>query len=155
MTHYYGTPCGRSPSHGTKRYTNSGNCVQCDALKNKTKRPPKVKGVPVQEPYTPEQEERLHTGALKFFGYPCRRGHDGLRYARDGSCVDCAKESATAYRPPRGLSRVERAKWLRHSRMERIALRQAAERKAMAKQTAPRQGLDPVTEVLFFAAMAC
>jgi hypothetical protein len=30
----------------------------------------------------------------KYFGNPCKRGHDGERYARNGECVQCARNKA-------------------------------------------------------------
>lgn len=122
---YTGRPCGKFPSHGGKRYTNSANCVRCEGLKHKRKKvqqgEPVVQRHPVVEPYTPEQEARLQSGALKFYGKPCVKGHDGLRYARNGLCIDCAAERNAANRPPAGLTKAERAKWKRAHRAEREA----------------------------------
>lgn len=141
FTHYHGQPCGNFASHGTKRYTNSGNCVKCDALKNNKKRlrEPRPKSVlpMITEPYTPEQEARLETGALKYYGKPCGRGHDGLRYARNGVCVDCNKERSAKYQPPAGLTRGQRAKWKRDARIERKRQRDAEIRALLAPRSLP------------------
>lgn len=122
---YTGKLCSKFPSHGGKRYTNSANCVRCEGQKHKRKKSkqgePAVQRQPVVEPYTPEQEARLQTGALKFYGKPCVKGHDGLRYARNADCVACAAERSAQSRPPAGLTKAERAKWKRAHRAEREA----------------------------------
>ena len=125
-TFYVGQTCTKVPSHGGKRYVISSNCVLCDRAKSKAanKRmreqsgagPCKRKPRPISPPYTDAQQLRLESGrAEKYYGTPCPHGHDGLRYRSTGNCIDCAER----YRPPTGLTKVERIKWVRERRRER------------------------------------
>ena len=31
-------------------------------------------------------------GQLKYAGTPCKHGHDGIRYSKNGTCVECQSE---------------------------------------------------------------
>ena len=43
----------------------------------------------------------LNSGALKYYGLPCRKGHDGLRYTRTDNCVHCSVQNGRKYRDTR------------------------------------------------------
>lgn len=38
------------------------------------------------------KEEALSSGASVYMGNPCKREHNGMRYALSGSCVQCTSE---------------------------------------------------------------
>jgi hypothetical protein len=118
---YSGKQCPKFPSHGRTRYTIGANCVACALARGKALNRERVavyrlKPVVIRPPYTAEQQARLDEGrALKFFGRECQNGHDGLRYSKTGQCVACSE----AARPPKGLTKGERLKWVRAQRVEK------------------------------------
>lgn len=139
---YIGMPCGNDPEHGCVRYTRSSNCVACDKAKSRRKydiimaaRGSTRRKVVIRPPYTKAQLDRLHEGrAEKYFGRPCKNGHDGLRYAKGSVCVACAQ----ANNPPRGLTRAERATWKQDRRREKRAAEKALMERLVAQAKAAR-----------------
>lgn len=41
-----------------------------------------------------EREQAARRGEVTYQGRPCRRGHAGVRYVRNGDCIDCARLTA-------------------------------------------------------------
>lgn len=119
---YRGAPCRHG--HCGTRYTKSNECLKCAKARQRVLqagRPKKVKAQPlIKPPYTAEQQAALEAGkGEKFYGVPCGKGHDGLRYLNGRACVQCLKEFARANTPPSGLDRKERRKWLHENRSKR------------------------------------
>jgi hypothetical protein len=40
------------------------------------------------------KEEAIERGIRRYRGAPCRNGHNGTRYVRSGSCVECQARKA-------------------------------------------------------------
>lgn len=102
--------CGKCGS--ALRFAGDGKCVECNRLACRARLA------------TPEREERkaeraaralelakrsaaakairearqgaIARGELTYQGRPCPNGHDGIRYAKHGSCVQCAAQHATS-----------------------------------------------------------
>ena len=43
-------------------------------------------------------DEAVAAGSLYFAGRPCHRGHAGLRFTRNGTCVECQRAYTRARR---------------------------------------------------------
>lgn len=39
-----------------------------------------------------DRDAAIAAGRNKYIGRPCRQGHNGLRYARNHTCVDCLND---------------------------------------------------------------
>ena len=121
---YRGAPCKHG--HCGTRYTKTNECLKCAKARQRllqAGRPKKVKAKPlIRPPYTADQQAALDTGrGEKFYGVPCAKGHDGLRYLKAHGCVHCLKEFAAAAKPPPGLDRTGRWKWQHENRSKRRA----------------------------------
>jgi len=93
LTTFKGTVCVKYPTHGRQRYVASNVCMECQRLRSKrlaSRRPKRFKAPKVNlDDLTYDQEQELRNGADKFYGNPCREGHDGLRYLKSRICVHC------------------------------------------------------------------
>lgn len=146
---YLGMPCPKNHKPAN-RYVSTNICVECQRIKDGgslRKRKREERKIVVFEPYTEEQQRRLDTGALKFYGVQCKRGHDGLRYARTGACVHCQeltnKEQYRLKKPPEGHTR---RSWKRERELQREkemwAIVERAKRKRAAEEQATRCEFD-------------
>lgn len=162
---YTGVPCPKNHKPAL-RYTSTKICVECQRAKDagtygKVKR---RRSVVVTEPYTAEQQRRLDTGALKYYGVQCSKGHDGLRYAGSNKCVHCQLEYGEKHRPPAGLGAKGRRSWKREREkardqemwalVEQAKKTRAKEERAAIKKEKARPEGDPVTELLLWIAAA-
>lgn len=76
---FYHTPC----KHGhSLRRTKDRQCVECNRNQNRQRR------TALSQQVLAESSE---LGAPLFRGAACKRGHSGLRYVRNGACVECHK----------------------------------------------------------------
>ena len=93
-THFHGSKC--SICQNTLRYKSSYNCVSCAKI-NATKRyEAKVGGEP---PRRTIKKARLlaPSNSETFQGPACKRGHSGIRYMRNGGCVECDQKKWHIY----------------------------------------------------------
>ena len=79
-----------------RRGTATGSCVVCRRLANKKNRGNQTKAREAKA-----KAQGRSDG--KYQGTPCKRGHSGLRYVLDGSCVACERQRRreTAQSPQR------------------------------------------------------
>ena len=145
---YLGMPCPKNHKPAT-RYVSTNICVECQRIKDGgslRKRKREERKIVVFEPYTEEQQRRLDTGALKFYGAQCKRGHDGLRYARTGACVHCKEEENKKIRQSGSSSKKPRRSWKRERELQREkemwAIVERAKRKRAAEEQATRCEFD-------------
>lgn len=83
-TYSNGKPCRRG--HEPRRFTKNGQCVGCAHVK--TGGPRKAYAI---KPAARARAAALAAGEAHYTSAkPCRRGHEPLRFAKDGHCVGCA-----------------------------------------------------------------
>ncbi len=45
------------------------------------------------------RERAKAQGASTYVGYPCKHGHDPIRYVGTGACVECQRQARKEYKP--------------------------------------------------------
>jgi len=73
--------------HISDSYTATGQCIQCVTGDVKKEKPRHI-------PNEAREHAKLHGHARYRDSKPCRKGHISERYTRDGTCVQCSRESA-------------------------------------------------------------
>lgn len=111
----YGSPrtCRRCDT--ARRFSSDGKCVECNrvacakrvasarpadwhkqqeakALRRALASARKQRAQAVRD----SRRTALEAGALTYRGKPCPRGHDGVRYAKVGSCIECCKTQSAS-----------------------------------------------------------
>jgi hypothetical protein len=108
-TYRGGLPCRH---HGAVfRYVATDRCCKCareDYKRANRHRTPVVEVA--KQARTKARKAALQSGARYYRGSPCVRGHDGQRFASDGSCVQCKE---THYQR---LSRAQKDRQLKRQR---------------------------------------
>lgn len=79
---FLGDRCNRG--HVGWRYKKSNECVFCLRARMKRIR----HHIYSQRP----RQEALRSNQMYYVSVPCKHGHSGLRYTKDGKCVQCARE---------------------------------------------------------------
>jgi hypothetical protein len=86
---YRGRKC---PRGHRLRFRSNGKCVACDRAAyrraNKHRTP---QAEVAKRARTPNRKRAMAKGARFYRGSPCLRGHDGLRFTQDGTCVECSR----------------------------------------------------------------
>jgi 5-methylcytosine-specific restriction endonuclease McrA len=108
--------CGKDGSY--KRFTADGKCVECNraacVARFGAKHPERIKAkvqktkavrerrqaeYAAKAPFRAASSARqtaIASGALTYIGRPCASGHDGTRYTKHGSCLQCAAAQASS-----------------------------------------------------------
>lgn len=98
LTHYYtGRPCKNN--HYSKRYTSTGDCLECKDLRDVAKFKDKEYRQRVKARKN-AKEAAIENGLDTYFTeYPCQNGHIAERSVHTDTCVECKKEEYERNRP--------------------------------------------------------
>lgn len=107
---FTGIPCGKG--HVSARFVGDGKCVECNRLAclRRHQTPERLAKWAELESRKAEKQAKserwralnkarqdaLSIGALTYIGSPCPKGHDGARYTKHGSCVECVAAKAAS-----------------------------------------------------------
>lgn len=79
-----GPPCDRCGS--TQRYASNGNCFPCATTLSRLAR---QRERDANAAYGAARDTAMRSGAMTYFGKPCKREHSGERHTGNNGCVTC------------------------------------------------------------------